>query len=199
MNGFEYLIFIGAMAQFMGTISYVKETFTGKVKPNRVTWLLWSIAPMIGTVAAISTGATWAILPVFMAGFNPFLVFVASFWNKKSYWKLGRMDYGCGALSILALTLWAITKQPSIAILLAILSDGLAAVPTITKTWKYPETEHPLVYATTLFSAFLGLMIVKAWTFEETAFQIYLMIICGFLVFLIYRKQIFPGGPKQIK
>ena len=103
MNGFEYLIFIGALAQFIGTISYIKETLAGRAKPNRVTWLLWAIAPMIGTFAAISSGVTWAILPVFMAGFNPLLVFIISFWNKKSYWKLNKIDYGCGILSALSL------------------------------------------------------------------------------------------------
>ncbi len=190
MNGFEYFIFVGALAQFIGTLSYIKETIAGRAKPNRVTWLLWAIAPMIGTVAAMSTGVTWAILPVFMAGFNPFLVFLVSFWNKKSYWKLNKIDYGCGILSALALILWAITNQPLIAIIFAILADGLAAIPTVTKTWKHPETEHPTIFAATIFSAFIGIIIAKAWTFEEVGFQIYLIFICALLVFLIYRKRI---------
>jgi hypothetical protein len=199
MNGFTYLIFIGALAQFLGALSYIKETIAGRTKPNKVTWLLWAIAPMIGTFAAISSGVSWAILPVFMAGFSPLLVFIVSFWNKKSYWKLSKIDYGCGILSVLALILWAITKQPLVAISFAIMSDGLAALPTVIKTWKQPETEHPTIFAATVFSSILGIIIAKSIRFEEIGFQIYLIFICTLLVFLIYRKQIRAWRIKQLK
>jgi hypothetical protein len=46
----------------------------------------------------------------------------------------------------LALILWWITKEPNIAIMLAILSDILAAIPTLVKTWKFPETESGVLF-----------------------------------------------------
>ena len=70
------------------------------------------------------------------------------------------------------------------------MSDGLAALPTVIKTWKHPETEHPAIYAATIFSAFIGIIIAKTWTFEEIGFQGYLVFICALLVFLTYRKGI---------
>jgi hypothetical protein len=68
-----YLVFLGAAVQLVGIWSYIKDTVKGDAKPNRVSWLLWSIAPLIGTAAAISDGVTWEVLPVFMSGFGPLL------------------------------------------------------------------------------------------------------------------------------
>ena len=126
----QYLVFVGAIVMFGGVLSYTWATLRGETKPNRVTWLLWSIAPLIGTAAALSDGVRLATLPVLVAGVSPLMVFVASFVNKKSYWKLEKLDYICGSIAILALILWRITDDPIVAIQFAILSDALAALPT---------------------------------------------------------------------
>ncbi|MBI2452851.1 MAG: hypothetical protein HYV55_01300, partial [Parcubacteria group bacterium] len=94
---FQYLVFVGAFVQLLGGAVYIKDTIWGQTKPNRVTWFLWMLAPYIGTAAAIADGVSWAILPVFMAGFIPMCTLLASFVNKKAYWKLGTFDYACGA------------------------------------------------------------------------------------------------------
>jgi len=82
-----------------------------------------AISPLIATVAALSDGVHWAVLPVFMSGFGTLLVFIASFVNRKAYWKLEKFDYICGACSVLALVLRWITKEPTIAIIFSIISS----------------------------------------------------------------------------
>jgi hypothetical protein len=72
------------------------------------------------------------------------LIFLASFTNKKAYRKLEKIDYICGIFSALALVLWRVTKEPAVATIFAILSDGFAAIPTLRKGWRYPETETVL-------------------------------------------------------
>ena len=128
----QYLVIIAALVALFACLSYIRSMFRGEAKPNRVSWLMWSIAPMIGTAAALSDGVRWAALPVFMAGFSPLLIFIFSFVTKKAYWKLEPFDYVCGSFSALALILWGVTKEPNIAIAFSIASDGFAAVPTIT-------------------------------------------------------------------
>lgn len=87
-----------------------------------------------------------------MVGFTPLCIFIASFFNKKSYWKITKFDLLCGLFSIFGLVLWYITKEGNIAILFAIFSDLSAGIPTLVKSFKYPETEnylnlHPLLLA----------------------------------------------------
>ena len=89
----QYVVFLGAAAEFVGIYFYIKETLRGSTKPNRVSWFMWSIGSLIAAAAAISSGVGWAALPVFISGLGPLLIFVASFANKNSYWKLESFDY----------------------------------------------------------------------------------------------------------
>lgn len=185
----QYLVLVGAVIQFGGTLSYLKDTIQGRAKPNRVTWLLWTIAPLIATVAALTEGVKWSVLPVFMAGFCPLLVFIASFVNKNAYWKLGILDYWCGFWAILALILWGITKNPTLAVIFSIVSDGCAALPALIKAWQHPETETIAVYATALVSALTSFAAVKTWKLIEIAFPLYLIAANSLIIILILCRR----------
>ncbi|HUO55841.1 MAG TPA: hypothetical protein VMU27_00165 [Candidatus Paceibacterota bacterium] len=185
----EYLVLLGAAVQLVGIYSYVKDTLRGETKPNRMSWLMWSIAPLIATAAAMSDGVTWAVVPVFISGFCPLLVLIASFVNKNSYWKLESFDYICGILSLLALVLWGITKIADIAILFSIASDGLAALPTLIKSWKYPETESAAPFTAGIFNSLTSFAAIRMWTFSSYGFPVYLVLINTSIALAIYRKK----------
>jgi hypothetical protein len=187
----KYIVILGAIVQLSGIFYYVKDVIKGRAKPNKVTWLLWSIAPIIGTFAAISSGVRWAVLPVFMSGFAPLLVFIFSLFSKKSYWRIEKFDYVCGFFSIFALILWAITSQPLVAIIFAIFSDFSAGIITLKKAWLYPETETQAPYSTGVFSALTSFFAIIIWTPANFLFPAYLVFMNGLILFAIYRKKIF--------
>lgn len=180
-------MFVAAAASFLTAALYIRAMFRGAAKPNRVTWLMWSIAPFIGSAAAVYSGVTWAAVPVFMMGFSPFLIFTASFFTPKAYWKLGGFDYLCGGLSALALLLWIATMDPNISILLAIVSDAIAALPTLTKAYRQPQTESIGPFVTGVFNATVSLVVAVGWSFAEVAFPIYLLALNLLIVALLAR------------
>src|SRR5674476_217910 len=174
---FEYLVIIAAVASLLAAFVYIRSMFVGGTKPNRISWLMWAIAPLIATAAALSNGVGWAVLPVFMAGFSPFLIFIASFFAKKAYWKPSTFDYVCGVLSAFALFIWWLTKNPNIAIIFAISSDALASIPTLRKAWTNPETESIWPFIIGTFGAASSLAVATLWIFSEYAFPSYLIIV----------------------
>lgn len=186
----HYLVLVGAFVQLVGVLLYIKEIFHGTTKPNQVTWLMWSVAPLIGSIAAFSNGVTWAVIPVFMAGFSPFLVFLASFLSKQSYWKLNSFDYLCGLFSILALILWGVTGEPLLAILFAIISDAFAAIPTILKSWNHPESESSSTYIASLFGVLTTFLALNTFSLSELAFPIYLILLNLSILWAIYRGHL---------
>ena len=193
----EYLVFVAAFATLLATFVYVRSMFKGGAKPNRVSWLMWSIAPFIATAAAISNGVGWAALPVFMSGLSPFLIFTASFVSKKAHWTLASFDYVCGLLSGLALVLWYVTEDPNVAITFAIVSDGLASIPTLTKGWKHPETESAWPFMVGAFNASTSFWAFTMWTFSAYAFPAYLIVINILLFFSVYKKKLVSLLTKQ--
>ena len=181
----KYLVIIGVLIQISGAAVYAYKTVRGVTQPNRVSWFMWGLSPLIGVAASFSQGVRWALLPTFFAGFDPLVIFFLSFINKKGYWKLTIFDYGCGLLSMLALILWWITREANIAIFFAILSDLLAAVPTVVKAWRHPESETYIAYLLAIVSLLTTFAAVQYKSFAEIAFPIYLIFIDVVLVFSV--------------
>ena len=198
----EYLVFVAALGSLLAASVYIRSMFRGQTKPNRITWLMWTIAPLVATAASVSNGVDWAVIPVFISGFSPLLVFTASFFSKKAYWKLSTFDYLCGMLSGLAVALWLLTNNPNLAIIFAIISDALAAVPTLTKAWHNPETESAWPFIIGTFSPLTSFLAATTWTFSELAFPTYLIAINVFILFFLVKKSNnrveIGGGPAGI-
>lgn len=190
----HWLVVLSAVISVSGSVAYIRDTLAGRSRPNRVSWSMWALAPLIGTGAAISAGADhWATLRIFLSGFGPLLVFLASFVNRQSYWKLTTFDFLCGLFSLLALFAWWGADSARLAILLAATGDGLASLPTIKKAWRHPDTETGLAYIAAVVSTLLVLPSIPVWNIENASFQIYLLAANCLLVFAVYRKRVFAG------
>lgn len=183
----NFVIF-GSLLNLFGASVYIAQVVKGNVKPNRVSWLLWALAPLIAFTAEIRQGVGIQSLMTFTVGFCPLLVFFASFVNKKAVWKIGRLDIVCGILSFLALVLWYITKIGNIAILFGILSDGLAAIPTIRKAFLYPETENDTEFLMGGANAVITLLTIRTWNFQHFGFPTYILIVNFILVLCVRFK-----------
>lgn len=184
----ENFVIIGVAISVFGSWSYLIDTLKGRVKPNKVSWLLWSIAPMIAFFAMIKQGVGLTALATFTVGFLPFIIFLASFFNKNATWDISKLDIICGALSIFGLILWAITKVGNIAIFFSIVADALAAVPTIVKSFKYPETENSTIFFFGIVNALIALLAIKEWNFQSYGFQLYIVIVNSTIATLIKFK-----------
>ena len=197
----ERFILVGVLINFFGSLVYVIKTAKGQVKPNRVTWFFWALGPMIAFFAEIKQGVGLVSLLTFSVGFGPICTFIASFFNKKAVWKLTTFDYVCGGLAFLGLTLWLVTKVGNYAILFSIFADATAALPTIKKSWLYPETEYYLIFFLALINAVIAILTIKTWNFATAAFPIYIFLQCLLLSSLIkfkFSNFLFQSTEKNI-
>ncbi len=184
----ENFAIVGAVIFFLGSIPYFIDTIKGKIKPNRVTWFLWSLVPFIAFAAQIKQGVGLQSLLTFSVGFVAAAIFIASFINKKAYWKITRLDIACGLLATGGVILWQITKVGDIAIACSIIADGLATFPTIVKSYLKPETENYSIYLVNLISAVITLLTIKVWTFAQFGFPLYVTIYTSILIIFIKFK-----------
>jgi hypothetical protein len=173
----QNFVIIGTIIGAIGSFAYLIDTVKGKIRPNRVSFLLWSIAPFIAFAAQIKQGVGLESLMTFSTGFLPLTTFIASFINKKAEWKVTRYDLICGFLSIIGLLLWMITKVGNVAIFFSIVADGFAAVPTIIKAYKYPDTELAWPWIATSFGVVLTLLTIKGLTFANSGFIVYIFLL----------------------
>jgi hypothetical protein len=181
----QHFVILGVLIGFAGNMTYVISTLRGKTRPNRVSWFMWTLAPLIAFAAELNEGVGIQSLTTFMAGACPLLVLIASFVNRKSVWQLTKFDFLCGVLSLLGLTLWLLTRHGDIAIIFSIAADAMAAMPTIIKSYTHPESEGWINYLSAAIAAGITLLTIKQWTFAAYGFPLYLMLVCLLLTALV--------------
>jgi hypothetical protein len=183
------LVSAGAALNLSGSGIYALRTLRGSVRPNPVTCLLWAVAPGVAFAAQLARHAGPAALTTLSVGLGPLIVFLCAL-SRPGFraTRPNRAELCCAALSVAALVGWRITADPATALVLSILADGCAAVPTIVKSHRHPDGEDRTVYAAMAISAALTLATLPAWTFTAAGFSCYLLVLCCTLLVLLRRR-----------
>ncbi|MGH9108729.1 MAG: hypothetical protein ACRDY3_04550 [Acidimicrobiales bacterium] len=180
-----HFVILGAVLSLLGEAFYIRDTLAGRTRPNRVTWLLWGVAPMLAFAGEVKAGVGLRALMAFSVGLGPLLVFAASFVNRGAVWRISRLDWACGVLSVAGTVVWLTSRQGMVAIGAAIGADALAAVPTLRKSWREPESESANAYWGSLANAVITLLTVTAVTAAVVTFPLYIALVTGIEVSLV--------------
>ncbi len=173
-----------AALNLAGCTVYAARTLDGKVRPNGVSWLLWSVAPLIAFAAELSKGVGIADLTTLSVSLGPLLVFVSAVARKGTLQRPSRPELACGLISLWALVVWWYTRQPDAAVALSIAADALAGFPTLVKAYRDPLSEDWWVYFCVAVGSVLTLATLTSWSFTSTGFPGYLLLMCGTLAFM---------------
>ena len=191
----KFVILAGVIA-VASAAGYAFDTLRGRNQPNRVTWAMWTVVPMIAFAAQIGQGVGLPSVFTFAGGFGPLLVLIATFVNPKAYWRLTSFDLTCGLISLAALVLWAITGKGLVALVLSVVADFFAAVPTIKKSYRVPVSESGYPFLFGVVAALITLLTIKEWTLANSAFGIYVLFTDGLIAGLV----LFPAArPKPLR
>jgi hypothetical protein len=180
-----HFVYLGAAIGAVGSLAYMRDTLRGTTQPNRVTWLLWAIAPLLAAAVEFHSGVGLRTLTTFMIGFMPLLVFIASFHNPASVWKIRRLDYVCGAMSLAGTAAWLATQNGVVAIAAAIAADFTAGLPTMIKSWSHPQSESVSSYVGAVLNSGILLLTVVHWTTEVAAFPLFILCVGSVQVLLV--------------
>jgi hypothetical protein len=178
-------VVLGALCSIAGSARYVAHTLRGTTVPNRVTWALWAVAPLMAFTAELSKGVGLAALLTLTIAFGPAVIFAASFTKGAAPWRPSRFDITCGVLSVAGLVAWRLTGDGNAAIALGLAADAMAAVPTVTKAIRAPETESYSVFLGGSANATITLLTIHRWTFASAAWPIYIAVVGSTLALLI--------------
>lgn len=173
----QNFVFLAFLLSMIGAVIYIKDIFKGKVRPNIVTWALWATAPLLAFAAQLNEHAGLRAVHTFSTAFGPMLIILAAFIKRNAFARIKPSDYIFGLLSLTGLVLWLITGKGNIAIIFAIAADAFAAMPTVIKLYKEPETENGWIFGFGIIAAILTLLTIRTWAFEQYAFSTYILII----------------------
>jgi hypothetical protein len=189
----QRFVWLGMALSLAGSASYCRAMLRGVARPNRVSWMLWALAPLVAFAAELSEHVGLPAVLTLSVGVGPLCVFVCSFAVRAGRWRIGPVDIACGVLSVCAIALWAISGRGTTAIALSIAADALAAIPTVRKAMSAPDTEHPLPYLAGMANATITLFTIRHWSFSTAGFPIYILLIATVL-YTLARRTTHNGG-----
>jgi uncharacterized protein with PQ loop repeat len=161
---------IGAIAvvlTFAAYVPYYRDILKGKTRPHIYSWSLWGLLTILLVALQIKGGAGPATWVTAAAGLLCVGVVVLSLKNGKR--DITTSDTIVAILSLLAIGFWIIADQPIISMILAILADLLAFIPTIRKSYHDPHSETLSLYITNALRFVLALFAVEHYTYLSSS------------------------------
>ena len=144
----DYHIILGALALTVGVLGYVpyiRDTWNGSTKPHPFTYLIWALIGTISFVAQLAKNAgpgAWAMgVPVV------FGITIAILSIRKGERSIKRLDWLCLVLALVAIVIWRLTSDPLYAVLIVMVVNTLAFIPTFRKAYWKPREETASSYA----------------------------------------------------
>ncbi len=155
----EILSGLAIFLTFVAYIPYYRDILNGKTRPHIYSWTLWGLLTVLIVALQIKGGAgpaTWvtAAAGLLCAG----VVFLSLKRGKRD---ITTSDSVVAIMSIVAVGFWLLADQPIISIILVIIADGLAFVPTIRKSWHQPHSETLMFYVTNALRFCLAMAAVE--------------------------------------
>ena len=184
-------VWIGVLFALLGSGASSFQVLRSHHRANLVTWGLWTVIPIIAFVAEITQGVGVLSFATLIVGLGPAAIFFAELARGKGDFHLQLLDILCLGLSGTAILLWLILGKGDVAILVSILADFLAAIPTGLKIWHNPRGESYWVYLGSLVNSCIALVVVSAWGIAQAGFPLCILVTATLLLGEGFVRRIF--------
>lgn len=151
---------------------YISAILKGKAKPERASWLIWTVLTAMGFFSQLAVGATHSLWLPGVQGVGVVIVLMLSI--KYGYGGLMRRDVMTLIAAGITLLLWYFTKNATIAVYLVVLIDGMGAWLTVAKAYEHPETETMITWALSGTGGVCALIAVQSWNPELLSYPLYI-------------------------
>lgn len=183
----ETLAIIGAGIAIVGNVPYLLDVIKKRIQPHPYTWLVWSIVSGVTFFGALAKGAGVGAIPTGAAEIFTIIIFFFSL--RYGFKNIRRIDTYFLIIALLGLIPWALTKDPTISVIIVVTIDLVAFIPTLRKTWKQPRTETPVLYGMNVVRHILTLFSLQAYNIATMLHSIAMIIVNSFMTFMIIRGK----------
>ncbi len=183
----ETIAIVAGVIAIIGNVPYLRDVIRKRVKPHPYTWFIWSIVSAVTFFGALQKGAGIGALPI--AASEIFTVIIFFFSLQYGFKGIVRKDTYLLIIALLGLIPWAITKDPTISVVIVVLIDLIAFIPTIRKTAKNPETETPILYSMNVVRHIMILFSLGAYNIVTMLHSIIMIIINSIMTGLILKPR----------
>lgn len=186
----EIIGIIAGILALLGYIPYIISIVNGKTRPNKATWVIWSIVGALLAFSFLAEGdknAIWLPLGYFI---GPLIIAVLSLRYGYSVWS--KLDKICIVAAIISILPWVVLKDATLTLLINVLIDSTGALPTIVKSYREPKTEDFSAWLIFFIANTTQLFAIGDWN-TAAIYPIYLFLLAGTIVVLLLKDKVkFP-------
>jgi len=141
-----------------GHAIYIIDTLRAKTRPHLFTWLVWALVMGVAAAVAFVNGAMASAWVLGLGCLKSSIVSIlALWWGEKN---ITRSDWAMFLAALSIIPIWALTKEPLVAALLATLIDAFGYGPTFRKAWFKPWEENVKSFSFGILEAALSVLSV---------------------------------------
>lgn len=169
---------ITALALSLGAnIPYIIEIIKGQVKPERISWFLWTLLGLTYYFSALfAEGAT---LFTFGELIGPVIILILAL--KFGVGGRSRFDLISLAVALVAFALLFIVEGVLFGLLLALIVDGIGAMLTIRKLLIDPSSESKWFWGIGAISGLFAIASLDTYNVETLLFPVYVVMLSSFI------------------
>lgn len=183
----ETIAIIAAVIAIVGNVPYLRDVIRKRVQPHPYTWLVWTIVSGVTFFGALQKGAGVGAIPTGAA--EIFTVIIFFFSLQYGFKQIKRIDTYFLIIALLGLIPWALTKDPTISVIIVVSIDLVAFIPTLRKTWQHPKSETPILFSMNVVRHILTLFSLQAYNIATMLHSISMIIVNSIMTSMILFKK----------
>ena len=148
-----------AVLSFVAYIPYAIDTFAGRTRPQRASWLIWSVLSIIAFSAQFYEGASTSLWFAGSQAAASVLIFGLSL-RKGTGSIFNSSDYITLVIAGVGVLVWYLTETAAYTLVITITISLLGGVATATKAWHDPESETLMTWVISLVASVLAILSV---------------------------------------
>lgn len=167
-------------------IPYIIAIIRNTTEPHPVTWWLWAAIGLITLLTYQATGAGTTMARAIVNFVSPTIIAILSI----KYWDgtITRFDWICFVLSVLSLVVWLVSGSAVWGLMLSLLADTFAVLPTYRKLWIDPKSESIVSWSVNTVGNIFNVLAIKVWVLGIVILPLYLLVLSVSLVMLASRQ-----------
>lgn len=177
-------------------IPYGVRTYQGRIKPNIVTWSLWTLIGLVLLLTYKSSGAGDNIWPAVFMFLDALIVMLLVVFKQRGEWRrLNTLEKFCLGIGLASLAMWFGVRESKelsqYALYVALVADACAAIPTIVFVWRFPADDRPFAWGLFAFGFGVAIFAISEHTIANYALPVWMALSAFFIALplILYRMK----------
>lgn len=170
----EIFALLSAILILVASPPYIIDILKGKTKPERITWLIFSILGIIAFVSQLLLGASWSLLFSGLDTLASILILGLSL--KFGVGGHTKLDVVALFVATVGVLISIFVKEPIISLLGVIIADVSGVALTVKKVYEKPESETTITWMLVGTASLFGVLSVDHFAFGVLLYPAYLML-----------------------